>query len=97
MIRSDVGVTACISLVAGTVYGRDPSRRVFTTFLECVLADGGVFTLRVITCPLRASPKALVNLISLDTALQPEGPSRGGFCVRAAGSKAVPKNDSAIT
>ena len=65
MIRSDAGVTACFALVAGTVYGRDPSRRVFTTFLECVLADRGVHTFFVITCPLRASSQALVNLVLL--------------------------------
>lgn len=63
MIRSDVGVTACFTLVAVTVNGCDPSRRVFTTLLNCVFADSGVFTLFVITCPLKASSQAPVNLI----------------------------------
>ena len=56
MIRSDVGVTERITLVAGTVFGRDPSPRVFTTFLECVLlTDSGFFSFFAIRRTLRSS------------------------------------------
>ena len=48
MIRSEVGVTARTALAAESVCAREPSRLAFTTCLECVLVDRGVFRFFVI-------------------------------------------------
>ena len=48
MIRSDVGVTALVSLVPETVCPRELSRPVLTTCLDCFLPDRGDFRFFVI-------------------------------------------------
>ena len=48
MIRSEVGVTARAVRATEAVCAREPSRLVFTTWLECVLADRRVFGFFVI-------------------------------------------------
>ena len=51
MIRSDIGVTALERLLTETVCPSELSRPVFTTCLDCVLPDRGVFRFFVIACP----------------------------------------------